>query len=364
MAKRKKQKTSTSNIILIILMVAAILMAVTYCSLSIWQKSWNCKKWDFKASENTEQPAEKSSDSGFLAPEETESNGIKFTSKAIAAAQYGATGISPAAETAITLTVTPTPADAELTDGKFTIKFKNAAAEWASGKDIAEYVTLSQTDTSHANVTCLKPFGEQIIVTYTVTGENGKSITAEYPLDYAKRITSAGMVQIYINSGNTHYSRGAGPLNYNELNAADNYFSFYVDDSITVMQYSDYTVDDDFTVADDTQFGLTESFSSACKAAGITPSHEKNGGQMTLKKIYLSDGNTNALAYYFGETAYKTSAFRNVVTAQSDGGVFELKLHLQGTHSEFTYTYSWGLDLSESPKAAQQVQFGDSGHIF
>lgn len=363
MTKRNNKNTSGANIVLITIAVFAAIMIAAYCCIAAWQKTWNFTKWTLKPAEKQEQtePEKKPADSGFIAPSETESNGIKFISAAIPAAQYAASGISPAAETAITLTVTSTPADADLTGGKFTYKFKNAASEWASGKTLSEYVTLSETDSSHANISCLKPFGEQIIVTYTVTGENGENVTADYPLDYAKRITSVGLPQIYVRSGSSHYSRASGTsFLYNELNAADNYFGF----SEFGIVYSDYTVDDEFTVADDAQFGLTESFSAACKQASITPSHEKNGGSMTLEKIYLSEGSTNALTYFFGETAYKTAAFRNVVTAQNDGGVFELKLHLQGTHSEYTETFTWGLDISGFPKAAQSVQFQDSGHIF
>lgn len=69
----------------------------------------------------------------------------------------------------------------------WTASFKNANSNWASGKSVSDYVTLTPNDTTlSCDVKCLSAFGEQIIV--TATAKNNSSAHASATVDYIKRI--------------------------------------------------------------------------------------------------------------------------------------------------------------------------------
>ena len=84
------------------------------------------------------------------------------------------------------LTATIDPADADEQTLEWTVAFKNPSGEWANGKTVTNYVTVTPTsDTKHANVNCLAPFGEQIIV--TVTSTDNPEAQATCTCDYVMR---------------------------------------------------------------------------------------------------------------------------------------------------------------------------------
>ncbi len=82
----------------------------------------------------------------------------------------------------------PTPADVpmELT---WTLSWKDAASTWASGKTVTDYVTIVVTsdDTLNADLTCLKPFGEQVILTVRSEQYNVESTAT---VDYVKKVST------------------------------------------------------------------------------------------------------------------------------------------------------------------------------
>ena len=92
---------------------------------------------------------------------ECEGKGIRLTGTAIARADYGANEVSPLAETAYTITVTPTPADAHDTYA------------WTSTDDESVKLTPSNGGKT-CKVECLKAFGTQITLTCTQSGHYGE----------------------------------------------------------------------------------------------------------------------------------------------------------------------------------------------
>ena len=76
---------------------------------------------------------------------EAQGSGIKVMSKTITAAEYEEYGISPMAESAQQLTATITPEDATNKAVDWTVRFKDASSEWATGKTVTDYVTVTPT---------------------------------------------------------------------------------------------------------------------------------------------------------------------------------------------------------------------------
>ena len=100
---------------------------------------------------------------------EGEGNGIKLMSAKIAPEDYAANGISAMAETAYQLTATVTPENATNKAVDWAVAFVNPSGEWATGKTVTDYVTVTPTADGAltANVECVKDFGEQVRVTVT-----------------------------------------------------------------------------------------------------------------------------------------------------------------------------------------------------
>lgn len=89
----------------------------------------------------------------------------------------------------VTLSATVKPDSAVDKTVDWTVEFVNPSSEWATGKTVTDYVTVTpQSDgATVATVQCLKPFGEQIRV--TVTSRMNTEATASCTVDFAARPT-------------------------------------------------------------------------------------------------------------------------------------------------------------------------------
>ena len=86
----------------------------------------------------------------------------------------------------VELTATLSP-DWVAGDLSWSIAFSDPASEWATGKTVTDYVTLTPGETAlTATVQCLQPFGEQIVV--TVSANEFEGVTANCTVDFARRI--------------------------------------------------------------------------------------------------------------------------------------------------------------------------------
>ena len=141
---------------------------------------------NFSTLENPEQNYV--ADGGGMLVGESTGNGAQIMSVQIPAENYAEYGISAMAETAYLLTATITPESATNKAVDWSVAFVNPASEWATGKTVTDYVTVTPTADGAltANVECKKAFGEQIKV--TVTSRNNVEATAECTVDYARKI--------------------------------------------------------------------------------------------------------------------------------------------------------------------------------
>ncbi len=161
--------------VLIVLLLATIGIAIPSKGFTDWSK--------FKKNPQVEQPdkpgEEQKPGTDDVVIEQIEASGI-LLSAAIASAD----------ETGVTqrFTATITPSDATNQQVNWSVAFKNAGSEWANGKNISDYVTVTPTSDGslYADVTCKAAFGEQIIL--TVTSRDNAEAKATATVDYRKKV--------------------------------------------------------------------------------------------------------------------------------------------------------------------------------
>lgn len=126
--------------------------------------------------------------------ERVKSSGIALMSAAIPVYQFAAYGVSPAAETAKTVTATVLPDnDAPNTAVTWTVEWKDAEASWAKGKEVSSYVTISFDDSDFqksktCTVSCSQAFGEQIVLKVAAKEDETKFATCN--IDYVQQVKS------------------------------------------------------------------------------------------------------------------------------------------------------------------------------
>ena len=92
-------------------------------------------------------------------------------------------------------TVSPDTATDKSLD--WSVKFADPASEWANGKTVTDYVTVTpQADgSSIATIQCLQPFGEQIII--TAASRQTPAAKAVCSVDFYARIIAAHQICIW-----------------------------------------------------------------------------------------------------------------------------------------------------------------------
>ncbi len=260
---------------------------------------------------------------------EKESKNIKLASVAIPQEQYSDYGIATVAETAkqITATIVPTFATNKAVD--WFIVWTNPSSSWANGKTVTDYVTLQPVSNGSltANVSCLKPFGEQ--VTITVKSRENAEIKASCTADYAKRITAITFTAADVEFPSTGYT-----VNF---------------------EYSPYTIDTEVTFSIPNQMYLTQAFADAVgnQFAKVTTKYRYNTDWWfgsSLSGFISTDYNTKKISF----TA-STKNFANVFTAPDDEysstEIREINSYVNeafrqtvnsftGVHATLTITYS------------------------
>lgn len=160
--------------VLIVLLLATIGIAIPSKGFTDWSK--------FKKNPQVEQPdkpGEQKPGGDDVVIEQIEASGILLSAAIASADESGVTQ---------RFTATITPADATNQKVNWSVAFKNAGSEWANGKNISDYVTVTPTSDGslYADVTCKAAFGEQIIL--TVTSRDNAEAKATATVDYRKKV--------------------------------------------------------------------------------------------------------------------------------------------------------------------------------
>lgn len=142
-------------------------------------------KWFRKAEEaqEQEQAPETEEEQNPLVVETFYENGIALASADADIATYSTNQRS--------LTAKITPENTDIYGVTWSVAWKDAESEWATGKAVTDYVAIGYNDSPHAEslkatLTCKQAFGEQVIV--TVTSNLMDSVTASATVDYMRRI--------------------------------------------------------------------------------------------------------------------------------------------------------------------------------
>lgn len=161
--------------VLIVLLLATIGIAIPSKGFTDWSK--------FKKNPQVEQPdkpgEEQKPGTDDVVIEQIEASGILLSAAIASADESGVTQ---------RFTATITPSDATNQKVNWSVAFKNAGSEWANGKNISDYVTVTPTSDGslNADVTCKAAFGEQIIL--TVTSRDNAEAKATATVDYRKKV--------------------------------------------------------------------------------------------------------------------------------------------------------------------------------
>lgn len=114
-----------------------------------------------------------------------------------------------AAYDSVTIKATVLPEALQLDYFGFSVEWANPQSAWASGRDVSDYLTLSQdtSDIYEATLCCLQPFSEQIIVKATaqvLNKEKSTECTVDFVArlnDFWVRLTSGGFPLVTLSSG-------------------------------------------------------------------------------------------------------------------------------------------------------------------
>ena len=330
--------------------VLAVLLAIVIAGVAalVGFLSDGFKNWDkFKDEEQAEQTDE-TADGAIIG--ESVGSGVKVMSAKIAPENYAANNISPMAESAYTLTATITPDNADNKTVDWSVAFVNPASEWATGKVVTDYVTVTPTADGAltANVECLKAFGEQIKV--LVKSRENPEISAECTVDFVKRI-----------SGMT--------FTPSDLVFPTSGYEFDV-------QYTDYTLDSEVTVTVSNYMKLTDGFKDAIttKFSQLTTKYRFNtdwwftsSGAMIKGDLeagiltFSGIPNTPAGCFTYPDDEYDSdqisemrgyidSAFRSAVSSYND---------VQATF-DVTYTVRYGEETYMSGTKTVECRFNYS----
>lgn len=318
------------------------------------------KNWDkFKPDEEQTEQQEETADNGGAIIGEGESNGIALMSAEIPVEEFAANDVSPMAESAYTLTATITPDDASDKTVDWSVAFVNASSEWATGKTVTDYVTVTPTNDGAltANVECLQAFGEQIKVVCSARDESGVSGTCT--VDYAKRVVGATL-DISYTSGKSTLSSDTDDF---IVPAGTDFVTCSTSSSPAPyhLTYGVGTVDDSFTVS---IYGQAPSgISMVGSVAGFSVKADARTSSIHyVGKTAFSEGGY----YECSDLNFTMSKIREYFSkAEADAfPVLELVIEVSGDYSDYTFSWDIGSPLSDFTTVATGLDLDKDSVIF
>lgn len=320
------------------------------------------KNWDkFKTDE--EQTEETANNGGAIIGD-GEGNGVKLMSAKIAPESYADYDISPMAESAYQLTATITPDNATNKAVDWSVSFVNPASEWAAGKTVTDYVTVTPTADGAltANVECLQDFGEQINV--TVTSRDNASASAVCTVDFAKRIEDVKIYGHFISMSGISVKSPNAVVNWQgnlDSTGNDCWFS---------IEYSDYTVDD-FTKLSNSSIRILSLYSDMTESPSADGISLYVDGGAPVFMSFESDTKIPPLSQYLDGGPHHEELDKDALNAwiynhgDEDGYVYLLSLAatIEGEYSSFSFEVPIRFTASSFRVAAQDIELDQSNVI-
>ena len=255
------------------------------------------------------------------------------------------------AETAYQLTATITPENATNKAVDWTIAFVNAESEWATGKTVTDYVTVTPTADGAltANVECLQAFGEQVRV--TVTSRDNTSVKANATVDYTEKLSA-----VKATFGSTVLSNGM-TKSFN-LSASGQPAEVWKFDYTT----SAHTIADEYTTT--VKISFADGVSAVESAVGVEftwagetitsgmPSFDKT----FFDKVFVTES---------GAVSSNPTQYNKLVSALSAGvTLFEVEVSTTGEYGSKTDTYEVKVTSDGLNIRVEGIELGDTSIIF
>lgn len=239
----------------------------------------------------------------------------------------------------VVLTATVKPENATNQQVDWTVAWIDAEDEWAAGKTVTDYVTVtpSEDGSKTATVTCLKDFGAQIGITVTSRQNPAASDTAT--VDFAKRVTGYSIA----------LSGGDEDADWDIASSGVQSYAWELFDDVTYVAtptYSNFTVDDVFSV--------TETLAVSGQEVTLA------GGEFAVLDAAVAAYNADESAELDADAL--SNAEKNALTAWvASAGNFTFEVTGTGTYSEFSGSISFTIAGGEI--FVEEIEINEGGII-
>lgn len=300
---------------------------------------------------------------------ESEESGVSMISAQLLSAEFDEYGVSPLADTACTLTATVSPTYTTNPVVEWTISWVNASSEWATGKNVSDYVTIATSGDyfQTAVVSCNQAFGEQIKI--RATAASNAAAYAECTVDYAERIVGGSITLGNPLSPDFLCLFTASEATINDSHGDDNLCT-------VAPSASAHTVTDTFTSS--CTFTFSSEFIAAVGAksnslqSGKNYSFSKTTWDLTSEKMPCSVGNMAWQLDATGVNAMYLTSFYSmaqsdiyaIIQAQPDMVLGYIDVSYTGTYSSFSNTIAVKAGANVVEQAASSVSLDTTSWIF
>ena len=262
----------------------------------------------------------------------------------------------------LTITATVSPDNsADNTGLDWSMTFKNPSSAWATGKTLSDYMTLTPSGTDAAgskkvSVKCLKPFGEQVVI--TATSQDNPEVTASCTADFAQRIESATL-----KFGDLNVSLGGDTNVKWELNP--NGTGVGGATSVTSSKSDVYTLAEDFTYT----VTLTSNngfFQLDGKTITFTDPGDVTSGGITFDYAQFDTlhmmiiDRIDDFCFYEASVSELIPYFSEI----TDGYLFDVTLTFTGEHTEQVFSSVLKVNGYTNSSVISDVTFDNSGLVF
>lgn len=278
-------------------------------------------------------------------------NGIRLTSAKLPVSAYAANGVSQYADTAYILTATVSPSDATNTALDWSVAFVEPDSEWATGKTVTDYVTVTPTadGASTAAVECKQAFGEQVIVKCVST--DNPDAYATCTVDYSVKILSSvfggshvsGIGADNFSSDNTNLGSACGVLNVGTM------YAFFAN---STMSFG--TLGNSFT--------REITFTPTTDIMGYLPGRESHSVAIEHNKTqWVDEALINAM---FGSGVYGTSAFYVACSNTISSTAIRVDVKYSNDYDEYSYKYYLRINPDTVKVRVTDVELDNDSIIF
>ena len=349
-------KKSTMSAVAAVCVAGAL--AVSLGAVSDWYTNWDTSTWFGRGGgQSTVQPDDPNKpDVGYDTGHDGAiitvggGNGIRLTSAKLPVSAYAANGVSQYADTAYILTATITPSDATNTALDWSVAFVDPDSEWATGKTVTDYVTVTKSTSGNtATVECKQAFGEQVIVK-CVSLDNPDAY-ATCTVDYSVKVLSSvfggshvsGIGAPNFSSDKTNLGSVCGVLNVGTM------YAFYANPTLSLG-----TLGNSFT--------REITFIPTSDIMGYLPGHVAHSVAIEHNKTkWVDEALINAM---FGSGVYGTSAFYGACSNTVTSTAIRVDVKYASDYVDYSYTYYLRINPDTVKVCVGDVELDNDSIIF